>query len=221
MTSPSKSFNTDLSHDLTRQNYDHLSRWYDLFSSSERRFTEAGLRLLDARPGENILEIGCGTGHALVELAKAVGDSGKVHGIDLSTGMLAVAGTNLARAGLAGRVHLQPGDATCLPYSDGQFDAVFMSFTLELFSSDEIPLVLSESRRVLRTSGRLGVVTLAKKESTAVKIYEWFHEHLPRVVDCRPIFLQPMLETAGFAIKSWAEAKLWGLPAEAVLSTKS
>jgi ubiquinone/menaquinone biosynthesis C-methylase UbiE len=75
-----------MSRDATRANYDRLSRWYDSFSSSERRFTETGLRLLDPKPDEAILEIGFGTGHALAALAQTA----RVWGIDLSPGMLTV-----------------------------------------------------------------------------------------------------------------------------------
>jgi len=200
----------------TRRNYDRLSRWYDLFSSSERRFSAAGLDLLDLRPGERVLEIGFGTGQALAELARA----GEVHGIDLSPGMLAVAQRRLARLGLGGRVHLQVGDATRLPYPAAHFQAVFMSFTLELFSETEMPRVLAECRRVLQADGRLGLVALVKEATSAVKIYEWFHARLPDLVDCRPIQLRPLLEAAGFEVRGAVQKRLWGLPAEAVLAFK-
>ena len=46
-----------MNHEIARRNYDRLSRWYDLFSSSERRFTEIGYKLLNVCPGEKVLEI--------------------------------------------------------------------------------------------------------------------------------------------------------------------
>ncbi len=58
----------------TRATYDRLSRWYDLLTgASERRFRNLGLCELDVRPGERVLEIGPGTGQALVVLAQAAG----------------------------------------------------------------------------------------------------------------------------------------------------
>jgi hypothetical protein len=47
---------------------------------SEKRFTESGLQKLKVKQGETVLEIGFGTGHALVALARLVGQSGKVYG---------------------------------------------------------------------------------------------------------------------------------------------
>jgi ubiquinone/menaquinone biosynthesis C-methylase UbiE len=205
-----------MSRDATRANYDRLSRWYDSFSSSERRFTETGLRLLDPKPDEAILEIGFGTGHALAALAQTA----RVWGIDLSPGMLTVTEHRLRRAGLLDRVTLQLGDATSLPFPDEMFDAAFMSFTLELFPETEIPRVLAECYRVLRPGGRLGLVTLAKKDSRAVKVYEWFHAKMPQVVDCRPIRVESILMANRFDIRQVTEASIWGLPAAAVLAVK-
>ena len=205
-----------MTRETTRRNYNRLSRWYDLFSSSERRFTETGLRLLDPKPDEAILEIGFGTGHAIAALAQRA----HVWGIDLSPGMLAVTEKNLRRARLLEGVTLQLGDATRLPFPDGMFDAVFLSFTLELFPKDEIPLVLAECRRALRPGGRLGVVALAKKDTWAVKVYEWFHAKLPQVVDCRPIHVEAILAANQFKVQRVAEASIWGLPVAAVVAVK-
>jgi ubiquinone/menaquinone biosynthesis C-methylase UbiE len=205
-----------MSRDTTRANYDRLSRWYDLFSSSEQRFTETGLRLLDPKLDEAILEIGFGTGHALAALAQTA----RVWGIDLSPGMLTVTEQRLRRAGLLDRVTLQLGDATSLPFSEDMFDAAFMSFTLELFPENEIPRVLGECWRVLRPGGRLGVVALAKKDSRAVKVYEWFHAKMPQVVDCRPIRVENLLKANRFEVQQVAEASIWGLPASAVVAVR-
>jgi demethylmenaquinone methyltransferase/2-methoxy-6-polyprenyl-1,4-benzoquinol methylase len=209
-----------LYHASTRANYNRLSRWYDLFSGSERRFTETGLRMLEARPGEQVLEIGFGTGHSLVALARAVGESGKVYGIDLSEGMLRAASARIQKAGIADIVNLRLGDACSLPFQAASLDAVFMSFTLELFDDAGMPLVLGECHRVLREGGRLGVVSLAKKDCRAVTIYEWFHRRMPALVDCRPIHAREILEAAGFEVIEAAQKAMWGLPVEIVRAAK-
>jgi len=208
------------SHNSTRNNYDRLSRWYDWFASSEKHFTEIGLRMLKIQPGEKVLEIGFGAGQGLVALAHSAGETGKVYGIDLSEGMFQIAQAKIARAGLSRRVELRLGDAARLPFEDDFFDAIFISFTLELFDTPEIPLVLGECKRVLREDGRLGVVALEKKDCRAVKIYEWFHARMPALVDCRPIHARKTIEAAGFELAEASEEAMWGLPVEIVIARK-
>lgn len=208
------------SHNSTRYNYDRLSRWYDWFASSEKHFTEIGLRMLKIQPGEKVLEIGFGAGQGLVALAHSAGETGKVYGIDLSEGMFQIAQAKIARAGLSRRVELRLGDAARLPFVDDFFDAIFISFTLELFDTPEIPLVLGECKRVLREDGRLGVVALEKKDCRAVKIYEWFHARMPALVDCRPIHARKTIEAAGFELAEASEEAMWGLPVEIVIARK-
>jgi demethylmenaquinone methyltransferase/2-methoxy-6-polyprenyl-1,4-benzoquinol methylase len=204
----------------TRQNYDRLSRWYDSFSSSEQRLTELGLRLLNILPGEKVLEIGFGTGHALIGLASAVGKAGSVYGIDLSPGMIIVARRRARHSGMGGRISMQVGDASRLPFPNNQFQTAFMSFTLELFEIKEIPVILSECQRVLQPGGSLGIVSLAKKDTRAEEIYEWFHFRFPKIVDCRPILIRPLLEAAGFEVGKTVVKRLWGLPVEAVVAKR-
>lgn len=138
------------SKEETRAFYDKISVVYDLLAEqSEGPVRIAGLKMLAIVPGERVLEIGYGTGHCLVQLAQAVGPDGKVFGIDLSEGMRARARERLEREGLIDRVELSRGDATHLRYADDSIDAVFMSFTLELFDTPEIPQVLAECKRAL------------------------------------------------------------------------
>lgn len=212
------------SKEAARQSYNRLSRWYDLIAgSTEKKYRDWGLDKLSAQPGEKILEIGFGTGHCLVALAKAVGPAGRILGLDISDGMLALARERLEQAGLRDRVNLQLGDATRLDFIQLQsLDGVFMSFTLELFDTPEISQVLEECRRVLRAGGRLAVVSMTKTDppGIVVRMYEWFHEHLPEYADCRPIFARQALEQSGFIIKDVSVSSMWGLPVEIILGQK-
>jgi len=204
--------------------YDRLSRWYDLLAGgSEKRLIEVGLEKLAVGEGEKVLEIGSGTGHAIVVLARAASDSGRVYGIDLSAGMLRVAQERIDQAGLAGRVELRQGDAAQLPFGDGSLDAVFSTFTLELFDTPEIPVVLGQCWRVLRDGGRLGVVAMSRegKPGLMLRLYEWAHDRFPRYVDCRPIYAQAAVRQAGFRLVDTIVTSTWGLPVEIVLAQKS
>jgi len=152
------------SKEAARASYNKLSTWYDLIAGgSEKKFREKGLELLNVMPGESIIEVGCGTGHSLLTLSQQVGPAGRVYGLDLSDGMLGQARSRLNRSETGKWTMLLCSDAAHLPFRTESFDALFMSFTLELFDTPELPLVLNECHRVLKHDGRMSVVSLSKK----------------------------------------------------------
>jgi ubiquinone/menaquinone biosynthesis C-methylase UbiE len=202
--------------------YDRLSRWYDLLAVwSECKRIELGLQMLAVRRGERVLEIGFGTGYALLSIARSVGNDGEVYGIDSSRGMLEVARLRLRKVGLLHRTQLRLGNAVCLSFGDEFFDALFMSFTLELFDANTMPKVLCECYRVLRNDGRLCIVALSNSGCGVVKrTYEWLHDRFPQYIDCRPIMLKEVLEGADFNVVEAAEYSLFGLPVQIAKATK-
>lgn len=201
--------------------YDRLSPWYDaLVARFDRRPRNRGIALLDVETGEQVLEVGFGTGRALVSFAGDVGSTGRVVGLDSSGGMCDVARERVAEADVADRVSIVRGDGERLPFDGDAFDAAFASFTLELFDTPALPTVLGEWRRVLRDDGRLGVVALSKRNGgLATRAYERLHEAFPRYVDCRPIFVRELLEETGFAVVEAEMHPLWGLTVEVVIAT--
>jgi ubiquinone/menaquinone biosynthesis C-methylase UbiE len=200
------------SKEETRAFYNKIAKVYDLLAErSEQPVRQAGLEMLDARPGEQILEIGFGTGHSLIALAQAVGPSGRVFGIDLSDKMVQAARQRARERGLESRIELVCGDALHLPYEVESLDGVFMSFTLELFDTPEIPLVLAGCRRVLKPGGRLVVVGMSRVTPNGLmtEIFEWTHRHFPNYLDCRPILVRQALEDAGFRTTDCKIVKMW------------
>ncbi|MCA9053960.1 MAG: methyltransferase domain-containing protein [Planctomycetaceae bacterium] len=205
--------------------YNRIAGAYDLIAdpgeAAARRDGEAALAL---QPGESVLEVGFGTGNSLLTFAQQVGTSGRVCGIDISESMRKIASTRFEHAPeLARIVDLQIGDARLLPYPDQQFNAVFASFTLELFDDREIPAVLSEMRRVLRRDGRLGLVVMATPEnaqhdSLLEHVYVWMHQHFPHIVDCHPVNIEPLLDETGFEVASRKRIEIWTLPVDIVIA---
>ena len=206
----------------TQAFYNKIAKVYDLLAEhSEAPVRQAGLEKLAAREGEKILEIGCGTGHCLVAIAKAVGPGGKAYGVDISEEMLKHTQQLAEREQVADRVELQCGDAMHQSFTDGSMDGVFMSFTLELFDTPEIPQVLTECKRVLRHGGRIVVVGMSKEDAHGAifQMYEWSHRHFPNFVDCRPIFVRRAVEAAGFSVRDAEKMSMW-VPVEIVNASR-
>jgi demethylmenaquinone methyltransferase/2-methoxy-6-polyprenyl-1,4-benzoquinol methylase len=210
--------NLDIETGISRRYYDRISRVYDLLAdASEQEIRDYGIQALALAPGERVLDVGFGTGHALVAMARAVGPTGLVCGVDLSAGMTAIARERLERDRC--RVALVIGDARALCLSAHCFDAIFFSFTLERFGAD-ISHVLAEARRVLRADGRVGVVAMddTLEPGPASPVYRWLHQHFPHAVDCVPIDVVGVVEAAGFTVETTRAVRIWTLPVKAVVA---
>ncbi|MFO0798881.1 MAG: methyltransferase domain-containing protein [Gemmataceae bacterium] len=209
-------------HESNRRFYDRIAGAYDLIAdANERAARRAGVAALAVGPGETVLELGFGTGNEVLDLAALVGPTGTVAGIDVSPGMLAVAQGKVAAAAPAAKVNLRVADARALPFAAATFDAVYTSFTLELFPLDDIPVVLAEVRRVLKPGGRLAVVSMATVRpghpvSALERTYVWMHRHFPHLVDCQPIDTDGLVAAAGFTVATVADREIWTMPVRVV-----
>ena len=107
---------------------------------------------LGAKSGERILDVGCGPGFYVDELAEEVGDTGTVVGVDESAPMLEVAaGRTAGRSNVA----FHQGDVTALPLPDGTFDAALCVQVLEYV--EDVRGAMRELCRVVRPGGRVVV----------------------------------------------------------------
>jgi SAM-dependent methyltransferase len=89
------------------------------------------LEALALRPGERVLDIGCGGGETVVDLARSVGRDGRVTGIDVSAAVLAYARHTTA---VLGHVHYVNADAQLFAFEPGAFDAAFSRFGVMFFA---------------------------------------------------------------------------------------
>jgi ubiquinone/menaquinone biosynthesis C-methylase UbiE len=118
--------------EATQAFYGRWARLYDRLATAPgiRSWRARAVEVLDLTPGDTVVEMGVGTGANLPLLREAVGDRGRVVGVDLTRGMLEVARRRVATAGWA-NVHLVRGEATRAPLT-GPVDAVLGSFVVGL-----------------------------------------------------------------------------------------
>lgn len=107
-------------------------------------------------PGQEVLDVACGTGVLAREAKRRVGPDGSVTGLDLNPGMLAVARRK------APEVTWEEGPAESLPFEDETFDAAACQFSL-MFFEDPVE-ALSEMWRVLRPDGAMAVAVWDRLE---------------------------------------------------------
>jgi demethylmenaquinone methyltransferase/2-methoxy-6-polyprenyl-1,4-benzoquinol methylase len=84
---------------------------------------------------------------------------------------------------------------------------------------------LAEALRVLKSGGRLGVVSMAlvrpgERDSALESVYKWMHRHFPHLVDCRPIDPAAEMKQGGFQIASEERMEIWTMPVAAVVGRK-
>jgi SAM-dependent methyltransferase len=145
-----------------------LRAWAEVREPLERQLAPLGQRALAAlapRPGECILDIGCGGGETVLELARAVAPDGAVVGIDLSAAVLA-----FARRAAEGRerVRFVQADAEAYPFEPASFDAAFSRFGV-MFFADPIAAFIN-IRRSLKPNGRMAFVCWRALEENQLDI---------------------------------------------------
>jgi SAM-dependent methyltransferase len=185
-----------------------VGAWAEVREPLELQLAPLGRRALVAlapRPGERVLDIGCGGGATALELARAVAPDGTVVGIDLSAAVLAFA--QRAAKGCE-RVRFIHADAEVFPFEPASFDAAFSRFGVMFFADPTAAFI--NIRRSLRPNGRLAFVCWRALEENALDMLPLraASAHLPQHA-CDPdapgpfAFAEPdrvrgILERAGF-----------------------
>jgi len=131
-------------------------------------------------PGQQALDICCGTGDIAIELANRVGPTGTVTGSDFSRPMLELAADKARSDGLD-QVSFEWADALELPYADDTFDALTIGFGARNLA--DLPKGLAEMYRVLKPGGRVVIleITQPSRQPLASFFGLWFDRIVPGI----------------------------------------
>lgn len=143
-----------------------IARRYDLLNSAmslrlHHRWRAEGVRMLQLSSGDAVADVCCGTGDFALPIRRAVGETGKVVGIDFCVPMLEVG----RKKGVP--MTLGTGDACALPLASASFDAVTVGWGLRNVA--DLEGAFSEIRRVLKPGGRFVSVDMAKPKNALVR----------------------------------------------------
>jgi ubiquinone/menaquinone biosynthesis C-methylase UbiE len=133
-----------------------LAAWFFVhlvLGGSEQALRQMTADLAQLQPGEEVLDVGCGTGTLAMVAKERVGAIGRVCGIDPGPQQIARARSKAARRGLS--IDFQPGVIEQLAFPDSSFDVVLSTLMMHHLPDDLKRQGLAEIARVLRPGGRL------------------------------------------------------------------
>lgn len=144
--------------------YDLREWFHGIFSfrGQMRKLRKRTIALAQVRPGEQALDVGCGTGTLAIEVARRVGRAGRVAGIDPGTKQIARARAKAARRHLP--IDFQIGVIEQLPFPDQTFDVVFSTLMMHHLPAPLKRQGLTEIARVLKPGGRLIIADFKRKQ---------------------------------------------------------
>lgn len=149
--------------------------------------------------GQAVLDLGCGGGHLVRDIALAVGDRGRAVGLDASKEQIAAARSLCIDIA---KVELIEGDATNLPFENASFDCLASIQMLEYVP--DVDAAISEARRVLRPGSKAALVSVlwdhwrfhGAEPDLNDKMHEVFRKHCFHQM--LPMEIPAKLEAAGF-----------------------
>ncbi len=178
----------------------HRASEYDLFTSlfglgSNGRNSKMVIELAGIKPGDRVLDVGCGTGSLTLTAQTAAGPSGQVYGIDASPEMIEVARQKATRTGLP--VHFELGLIEQLDLPDAAFDVVITRLAMHHLPDDLKRRGLAEILRVLKPGGRLLIADFVPPTNPLLgHLMAAAAGH--RMMQSNVWALPPMLTNAGF-----------------------
>ena len=176
-------------------------RLYDLtapiFFAGTRRGSYTKLVVAaGVRPGDRVLDVGCGPGYFARMLARTVGSKGSVAGIDAAPEMIEYAARKASRLA---NCSFQAGSAEALPFPDASFDVVVSSLVMHHLPADVRLQAAREMRRVLRPGGTLLLADFSIPERGLWSVVATITGHSSKKFRHRVTPLEPLVAEAEFA----------------------
>src|SRR5262245_10243520 len=159
----------------------HWAARYDLLAwflthGRERELREAIIRLAGLENGDDVLDIGCGTGTLAIAATRHVGTAGAVTGLDASPSMVARAKRKAGKAGAPAM--FQVAVAENLPFPDRRFDVVFSTLMLHHLPRKTRQQCAREIERVLKAGGRVVAVDFGRTKRRGLLAHLHRHGHV-------------------------------------------
>jgi ubiquinone/menaquinone biosynthesis C-methylase UbiE len=145
-----------------------LGAWFCdtfLFRGQWRKLRQRTTDLAQLQPGDAVLDVGCGTGILALEVARRVGRTGRVAGVDPGTEQIARARAKAARRNAP--IEFQIGVIEQLPFPDHSFEVVFSTLMMHHLPAPLKRQGLAEITRVLKPGGRLVIADFTHKKERA------------------------------------------------------
>jgi len=176
--------------------------WAEVADLLDLQLSPLGLHAIDALSpeiGESVLDLGCGAGQTVLQLADRVGLGGRVVGVDIARPLL-----EIARLRAAGRsqVDFIESDAATLSLPERGFDCVYSRFGVMAFR--DTVAAFSNFRRMMKPSGRLAFVCWRSLDENELDLLPLRAAGLEKQLDPTPFrfadsgFIRAMLEKVGF-----------------------
>jgi demethylphylloquinol methyltransferase len=151
--------------------YDRLNDWLSL--GQHRVWKQMAVKWSGAAEGSVCLDVCCGSGDLSRLLARRVGLTGQVYGVDFSTAQLEVAKQRAEQSIQPLAVTWVEGDALNLPFEDNRFDAATMGYGLR--NVLDIPRSLAELHRVLKPRAKVAILDFHRPVNPAMRSFQqWY-----------------------------------------------
>ncbi len=205
--------------DSSRIFYNRLGERYDWFSRFEAHAKTRALELLGIKSGDSLLNIGIGTGKDLAVMANSQGLDGFYVGIDNSERMLQVSRQYKLFS-------LVMGDALDLPFCSQSFDKIYCSYVLDLLPIEQIPGLMKQIYRLLRSNGKMVLLSLTEGVSPSSRLLVNFWKRAytlsPSVCGgCLPINLRSLADQVGLPVLHHEIIVQLAVPSEILVIQKS